>query len=120
MIQRAGFALRVFALCAAAVLAAACAHRPAPGNAMPFDQAVNQAVDDLMVQTQKLPAFLAKVESTLTQRRIVIDPLLEGASGQQTEVTRVAEQRIVQRMQAQFKQFTVSPFNATEIGNAQY
>ncbi len=36
---------------------------------------MNQAVDDLMVQTQKLPAFLAKVESTLTQRRIVIDPL---------------------------------------------
>lgn len=64
---------------------------------------MNQAVDDLMVQTQKLPAFLAKVESTLTQRRIVIDPLLEGASGQQTEVTRVAEQRIVQRMQAQFE-----------------
>ncbi|WP_432730778.1 OmpA family protein [Variovorax sp. W6] len=117
--HRARLALRAFALCAA-VLAAACAHRPAPGNAMPFDQAVNQAVDDLMVQTQKLPAFLAKVESTLAQRRIVIDPLLEGASGQQTEVTRVAEQRIVQRMQAQFKQFTVSPFNATEIGNAQY
>jgi hypothetical protein len=99
----------VLTLCAAA-LAAACANRPTPGNAMPFDQAVNQAVDDLIVQTQKLPAFLAKVES-LSQRRIVIDPLLEGASGQQTEVTRVAEQRIVQRMQAQFKQFTVTPFN---------
>lgn len=39
--QRVRVALRVFALCAAAVLAAACAHRPAPGNAMPFDQAVN-------------------------------------------------------------------------------
>lgn len=117
--QRIRTALRVLTLCAA-VLAAACAHRPAPGNAMPFDQAVNQAVDDLMVQTQKLPAFLAKVESSLKQSRIVIDPLLEGASGQQTEVTRVAEQRIVQRMQAQFKQFTVTPFNTTEIGNAQY
>lgn len=112
--------LRVLALCATVVLATACAHRPVPGNAMPFDQAVNQAVDDLMVQTQKLPTFLAKVESSLKQSRIVIDPLLEGASGQQTEVTRVAEQHIVQRMQAQFKQFTVTPFNATEIGNAQY
>jgi hypothetical protein len=111
-------ALRVLTLCAAA-LAAACANRPVPGNAMPFDQAVNQAVDDLIVQTQKLPAFLAKVES-LSQRRIVIDPLLEGASGQQTEVTRVAEQRIVQRMQAQFKQFTVTPFNTAEMGTAQY
>ena len=117
--RRVRTALRVLTLCAAA-LAAACANRPTPGNAMPFDQAVNQAVDDLMVQTQKLPAFLAKVESTLTQRRIVIDPLLEGASGQQTEVTRVAEQRIVQRMQAQFKQFTVTPFNTAELGNAQY
>jgi outer membrane protein OmpA-like peptidoglycan-associated protein len=112
-------ALRVLALCTA-VLAAACAHRPAPGNAMPFEQAVNQAVDDLIVQTQKLPAFLAKVESTIKQSRIVIDPLLEGSSGQQTEVTRVAEQRIVQRMQSQFKQFTVTPFNNAEIERAQY
>ncbi|WGT62964.1 OmpA family protein [Variovorax paradoxus] len=112
-------ALRVFALCAAA-LSVACAHRPPPGNAMPFDQAVNQAVDDLIVQTQKLPAFLAKVESTIKQSRIVIDPLLEGSSGQQTEVTRVAEQRVVQRMQSQFKQFTVTPFNSAEIERAQY
>jgi len=117
--HRVRMTLRVLALCTA-VLAAACAHRPVPGNAMPFDQAVNQAVDDLMVQTQKLPAFLAKVESTLKQSRIVIDPLLDGASGQQTEVTRVAEQRIVQRMQAQFRQFTVTPFNNTEIERAQY
>jgi outer membrane protein OmpA-like peptidoglycan-associated protein len=114
-------ALRAMALGAAAVLLAACAaQRPQPGNAMPFDQAVDQAVDDLMVQTKKLPGFLAKVESSMKQSRIVIDPLLESASGQQTEVTRVAEQRIVQRMQAQFKQFTVTPFNSTEIATAQY
>ncbi|WP_443304619.1 OmpA family protein [Variovorax sp. CCNWLW235] len=118
-IQPIGTVLRVLALCAAA-LSVACAHRPAPGNAMPFDQAVNQAVDDLIVQTQKLPAFLAKVESTIKQSRIVIDPLLEGSSGQQTEVTRVAEQRVVQRMQSQFKQFTVTPFNSAEIERAQY
>jgi hypothetical protein len=113
-------ALRALALSCAALLCAACAHRPAPGNAMPFEQAVNQAVDDLIVQTQKLPAFLAKVESSIKQSRIVIDPLLEGASGQQTEVTRVAEQRIVQRMQSQFRQFTVTPFNNAEIERAQY
>ncbi|WPH19155.1 OmpA family protein [Variovorax paradoxus] len=113
-------AMRALALSCAALLCAACAHRPAPGNAMPFEQAVNQAVDDLIVQTQKLPAFLAKVESSIKQSRIVIDPLLEGASGQQTEVTRVAEQRIVQRMQSQFKQFTVTPFNNAEIERAQY
>ncbi|RST53474.1 OmpA family protein [Variovorax sp. DXTD-1] len=118
-IQPIGTVLRVLALCAA-VLSVACAHRPAPGNAMPFEQAVNQAVDDLIVQTQKLPAFLAKVESTIKQSRIVIDPLLEGSSGQQTEVTRVAEQRVVQRMQSQFKQFTVTPFNSAEIERAQY
>ena len=112
-------ALRALSLCSA-VLCAACAHRPAPGNAVPFEQAVNQAVDDLIVQTQKLPAFLAKVESTIKQSRIVIDPLLEGSSGQQTEVTRVAEQRIVQRMQSQFKQFVVTPFNNAEIERAQY
>ncbi len=106
-------------LCAGA-LSVACANRPLPGNAMPFDQAVNQAVDDLIVQTQKLPAFLGEGGVARQAAPHRDRPAARRASGQQTEVTRVAEQRMVQRMQAQFKQFTVSPFNTTEIGSAQY
>ena len=114
-------ALRAMLLGTAAVLLAACAaQKPVPAGAMPFDQAVDRAVDDLVVQTQKLPGFLSKMESSLRQGRIAIDPLLDSASGQQTEATRAAEQRIAQRMQAQFKQFAVAPFNHSEIANVQY
>lgn len=116
-----GWLPRIAALLVLAGSLAACANRPS-GNtaAVPFEQAVQQAVDDLMVQTQKLPAFLAKVESRLKPNRIVIDPLLDAASGQQTEVTRAIEQRVVQRMQERFGQFTVAPFAGDEVEKAQY
>lgn len=105
----------------AALCLSACAARPAgSGAAVPFDQAVQLAVDDLMAQTQKLPAFLARVEARLKANRIVIDPLLDGASGQQTEVTRAAEQIVVQRMQERFSQFTVAPFSSEDVESAQY
>lgn len=105
----------------AALLLSACAARPSgTGAAMPFDQAVQLAVDDLMVQTQKLPAFLARVEARIKPNRIVIDPLLDGASGQQTEVTRSAQALLVKRMQERFTQFTVSEFSSEEVEKANY
>lgn len=51
---------------AVAVGLGTCATRPSgTGAALPFDQAVRLAVDDLLVQTQKLPAFLSRVEARL-------------------------------------------------------
>jgi outer membrane protein OmpA-like peptidoglycan-associated protein len=89
-----------------------------------FDQALDGAVDDLFAQTQKLPVFLNRVESKLNKLTnagiIVVDPLLDGASGQQTEVTKKAERRLVQRVQARFPQFSVLPFNAEDVVRAQY
>ncbi|WP_225781663.1 OmpA family protein [Xenophilus sp. Marseille-Q4582] len=106
---------------AAVLCLGACATRPAgTGAALPFDQAVQLAVDDLMVQTQKLPAFLSRVEARLKPNRIVIDPLLDGATGQQTEVTRAAQSLLVRRMQERFSQFTVANFSADEVEKAQY
>ncbi|RYF68846.1 MAG: OmpA family protein [Comamonadaceae bacterium] len=105
----------------AAFCLSACANRPTgTGAAVPFDQAVQLAVDDLMVQTQKLPAFLSRVEARLKPNRIVIDPLLDGATGQQTEVTRAAQALLVARMQARFSQFAVASFSADEVEKAQY
>ncbi|WP_295376469.1 OmpA family protein [uncultured Pseudacidovorax sp.] len=116
--------MRLWALlliAAAGTLLAACANKAAPSTeVMPFDRAVQQAVDDLMVQTQKMPAFLARVESRLQKSRIVIDPLLDGTTGQQTEVTQAAQQRIVQRMQERFSQFTVNQVDSQAVEQAQY
>jgi outer membrane protein OmpA-like peptidoglycan-associated protein len=50
----------------------------------------------------------------------VVDPMLDGTSGQQTEVTRIAEQRVAERVRSRFKQFTVSAFDATGLAGAQF
>lgn len=101
----------------------ACAQMPAQPSrdaALPFALALNQSVDDLFAQTQKLPAFLARVESRLKLGAIVVDPLLDGVSGQQTEVTKMAEQRVIERVQDRFQQFTVLSFNSGGVAGAQY
>lgn len=112
----------IFVFAAFAALVAACATPAAPvrTNSLPFDQAVEQVVDDLVLQTNKLPGFLARIESKVKIGKIVIDPFLDGVTGQQTEVAKVAEQLVDQRMKVRFKQFEVLRFNASELTNAQY
>ena len=65
------------AIAATAWLVVACAAPPvAPVvSELPFDQAADQATDVLAGQTQKLPAFLAK----LSKRSVVLD--LRAADG---------------------------------------
>ena len=69
---------------------------------LPFDQAVTDATDGLVAQTQKLPAFLAKVEATVgakvAKKAVLIDPMIDAASGQQTRVTRQLEQKVAERL----------------------
>jgi outer membrane protein OmpA-like peptidoglycan-associated protein len=93
-------------------------------NELPFDQAVVAATDGLVAQTQKMPAFLAKVEATveakMAKRALVIDPMLDAASGQQTHVTRQLEQRVSDRLRSQHPQFEPMPFQAANLARAQY
>jgi outer membrane protein OmpA-like peptidoglycan-associated protein len=89
-------------------------------NELPFDQAVVAATDGLVGQTQKLPAFLAKVEAKVVKRPIVIDPMLDAASGQQTGVTRLLEQRVSERLRSEHPQFELMPFQGTNLQRAQY
>ena len=61
---------------------------------MPFEQAVAQATDGLVGQVQKGPAFLAK----LAKRSVVLDPMLDAATGQQTAATSLLETRVSERL----------------------
>jgi len=75
------------------VLVAACAAPPPQATSvgeMPFEQAVAQATDGLVGQLQKGPAFLAK----LAKRSVVLDPMLDAATGQQTAATTLLETRV--------------------------
>jgi outer membrane protein OmpA-like peptidoglycan-associated protein len=86
----------------------------------PFEQAVAQATDGLAGQTQKLPAFLAKVESKLNKRGVVLDPMLDAATGQQTAATVLLENRVSERLATKFDQFEVLPFQSASLARAQY
>jgi outer membrane protein OmpA-like peptidoglycan-associated protein len=69
---------------------------------------------------QKLPAFLAKVEARVVKRALVIDPMLDAASGQQTALTRLLEQRVTDRLRSQHPQFELLPFQSAGLPRAQY
>ena len=103
----------------AAVLVAACA-APAPQatsvGEMPFEQAVAQATDGLVGQVQKGPAFLAK----LAKRSVVLDPMLDAATGQQTAATSLLETRVSERLAAKADVFEILPFQSANLSKAQY
>lgn len=107
---------------AAAVLLAACAAPQATSSSteLPFDEAVAQATDGLVSQTQKLPAFLAKVEAKIAKRGVVLDPMLDASSGQQTNATQLLERRVTERMGSKFDSIEILPFQSTNLGKAQY
>ena len=81
-----------------------------------FDEAAVAATDGLASQTRKLPAFLAK----LAKQGVVIDPMLDGGSAQQTTATKLIEQRVAERLRSHHAQLDVLPFESTNLGKAQY
>ncbi len=109
---------------AAALLAglAACGPTPPPG----FEKAASQVTDDLLSQTQKLPGFIAKIERAITStpapptHAIVIDPMLDTKTGEQTTATTLLEQRVVGRIKARFEGFEMLPFQAANLSRSKY
>ena len=117
------FAAALLALSCAALIAAC-----TPSNEpLTFEKAAAEATDSLVAQTGKLPSFLARIESTLSskdsstpKKSIVLDPMLDMITGQQTETTLLFERRVTQRMAAKFPQFEFLPFQASNLTKAQY
>jgi outer membrane protein OmpA-like peptidoglycan-associated protein len=116
-------ALWVPALASALIAVAGCAHRAtAPTEELAFDDAVNAAIDDLFSQTQKLklPAFVAQLESKLTKKGLVIDPVIEAGSGSQTTATRVIDTRVAERATAKFPGIETLSYRADNVAKASY
>ena len=97
---------------------AACAAPPpvASNEALPLDQAVTAATDALALQTQKLPAFMAKLD----KRALVIDPMIDSGSGQQTTLTRQIEAKVAARLTSNYAQLPVLPFQLANLNRSQY
>lgn len=89
-------------------------------NELPFEEAVAQATDGLVAQTQKLPGFLARVESKVARRGVVVDPMLDAGSGQQTNATQLLERRVTERMNANVQAFELLAFQSSNLNKSQY
>jgi outer membrane protein OmpA-like peptidoglycan-associated protein len=85
-------------------------------DAVSFDEAIAEATDSLVAQTQKLPAFVAKLD----KRSLVIDPMIDAASGQQTVATRQLEEKIAARLTSKHAQLPVLPFLLANLNRSQY
>ena len=78
-------------------------------------EAVEVATGALVSQLQKLPAFLGSSE----KHGVVIDPMLEAPSGQQTAATRLLEQQVADRLRS-YARFQLLPFQLPRLREAQY
>jgi outer membrane protein OmpA-like peptidoglycan-associated protein len=100
---------------------AACAFTPKPYSAshvpLPYEQAVDQASDGLIEQARAQTAFRF---GALVKRTVVVDPMLDGLSGQQTVTTERMQQRAVRRVTAGLAGAEFLPFEAANLPKAEY
>ena len=109
---------RLAALASIAALLVGCAapQQSASTEPLALDQAVTAATDALALQTQNLPAFMAKLD----KRALVIDPMIDSGSGQQTALTRLIEEKVVARLTSTYAQLPVLPFQLANLNRSQY
>ncbi|HSV54892.1 MAG TPA: OmpA family protein [Burkholderiaceae bacterium] len=132
----------VLAALVAPLLLAACAAPPppplperpvAPASDVVFDAGIDYAVDDLLTQARRLPAFapaaptgalsglLKKDEPPAARGVIAVDPAIDGNTGQQTIASKLLDRRLLERAVARFSQFDVVPVGAPDaLSKAQF
>ena len=133
-------ALRICALLACAAIAGCQTPAPAPPperpaalvSAVSFDKAIDFAVDDLLIQAQRLPEFqpaapasgvaaaFKKEQPAAPKVRIIIDNALDGVTGQQTVATRALDSRLLEGIVARFPAFQVSPISSGDLASARF
>jgi outer membrane protein OmpA-like peptidoglycan-associated protein len=88
-----------------------------------FDAAIDFAVDDVLIQAQRLPEFRAppaasgigavfsKEQPPPPKILIAVDKALDAATGQQTAATLFLDSRLLERATARFPSFRVKPLS---------
>ena len=97
--------------------------RPAaPTTEVAFAEGIAYAVDDLLVQARRLPAFQAATGQGPAAGRpvIALDATLEAASGMPTQATRLLDERLLMRAAASFSSFEVVPVSPAQLQRARY
>ena len=80
-----------------------------------FTEAVNVATDAMVSQLRGLPSSPGAGD----KRGVVIDPMLDAASGQQTGATRLLEQQVADRLRTHAR-FELLPFQIPRLSEATY
>jgi outer membrane protein OmpA-like peptidoglycan-associated protein len=80
----------------------------APPPVLPFDEAVLRAATSLL---SNAPAGAARAP-------LVIDPLIDGVTGVQTQASRAMGARLAGLIRERYNQFDVQPFNATTVAQS--
>ena len=80
-----------------------------PPPTLPFDEAVQSAANNLLGKAQLPP------DSTFD---LIIDPLIDGVSGAQTQATRAMGTRIVKIIKDSYPRYVVQPFNVANVQRA--
>jgi outer membrane protein OmpA-like peptidoglycan-associated protein len=83
---------------------------------VPFDEAVRDATDALVAQTNAMPSFIAQ----LSRRGIVHDPTLDAETAQQAMTTQRLDTLATKHLGTQYKQFDLLPFRSANLANAEY
>lgn len=80
-----------------------------------LEEAVDVATSAIVSQLLKLPSFLGSVD----KHGVVIDPMLDASSGQQTAATRLLEQKVSDRLQS-YARLQLLPFQLSRLTEAKY
>lgn len=90
-----------------------------PDRDLPWQEAVALSTDLLIAQIQ--PASAAgKLGASANAIKLTIDPIIDGATGQQTQATRSLEGKLVEHLGARHHQVQVLPFHAASLPQANY
>ena len=84
---------------------------PQPVTVLPFDEAVLKAANDLFTKAQLPPTGSASP----VKHALVIDPLVDGMTGNQSAATLSMQSRIEQLAREKYPQFEVQPFSASNV-----
>jgi hypothetical protein len=72
------------------------------------------ALAALAAQAQGAPAFIAR----LAKKTVVLDPMLDAATGQQTAATTLLETRVGERLATKGDAFEIVPFQSASLARA--
>lgn len=91
---------------------------PPPSKAeLPFDQAIAQATDSLVMQTQKQAPLIARRS---VKRGVVLDPMIDAGSAQQTAATQQLQERVGERIGSRHETIELLPFQCANLAKARY